>query len=125
MTLGPEEFDTGLRPEDLKSKRARFVVTPWGEFAFYGEPDGELFCAQAFCPHLLGPLYEGPCSERVVTCPWHQWRYRVDTGERVDDPSQEPIATCEVRIGTQGTLVLGRPARPLLEGDTESAGELD
>lgn len=79
---------------------------------------GEEFHAMAnFCVHQSGPLCEGPLTgqvtaadndwdwlyddeERIITCPWHGWRFDVKTGENVqDDRYQAPTYDVEVRDG--------------------------
>lgn len=35
------------------------------------------------CPHQGGPLSDGIVSERCVTCPLHNWRIDLETGEVV------------------------------------------
>ena len=35
------------------------------------------------CPHRAGPLSDGIVSERCVTCPLHNWRIDLETGEVV------------------------------------------
>ncbi len=37
----------------------------------------------AACPHRDGPLADGIVSERCVTCPLHNWRIDLHTGEVV------------------------------------------
>jgi len=32
------------------------------------------------CLHRGGPLGEGSLDDKVVTCPWHGWKYDVTTG---------------------------------------------
>ena len=109
MTSGTETFDTGLTRADLAEKAKRFVQTPWGPFALY--VDGErVFCLQPFCPHMDGPLFEGSIADGEVTCPWHGWRYRLETGERTDEPDpEECLRTCAVREGKDGRIVLEAP----------------
>ncbi len=78
-----QRFDTQIQVEALVPGRGTFVATPWGDMALY-RAEGEVFCAQAFCPHLEGPLFEGSQAGTVVTCPWHQWRFDLHSGRRVD-----------------------------------------
>jgi len=109
-------FDTGLRPEDLDPERPRPVESPWGTLALY-LVEGEVLAAEAFCPHLQGPLFQGTLSGSTVTCPWHLWRYELRSGRRVDaacppfGPDARPIRTYRVERTPAGTLAL-RPARP-------------
>jgi len=32
------------------------------------------------CPHASGNLSGGDVEAGIVTCPWHQWRFDLDTG---------------------------------------------
>lgn len=104
------EFDTGLAPEDVDPARPRPIDTPWGSFALY-EIGGELLAAQSFCPHLEGPLFQGTIAGDTITCPWHQWRFSLRTGARIDlggclRRAGDDLVTCDVRIGSRGTIVL-------------------
>ena len=46
----------------------------------------ELFALDNLCLHRGGPICEGEIKEGVVTCPWHGWSYRIQTGMMVQDP---------------------------------------
>jgi nitrite reductase/ring-hydroxylating ferredoxin subunit len=111
MSRPPEEFDTGIELHALDPERPRIVETPWGTMALY-RVDAEVFCSQAFCPHLEGPLFQGTLSGPTITCPWHQWRYDLRTGARIDParprsgPGSEHLARCGVSRSARGTLVL-------------------
>ena len=110
MNVPTSEFDTGLALADLVSKQAKFVKTPWGEFALY-ESNSELFCASAFCPHMEGPLFEGSIIAGIATCPWHSWRFRLSDGMRIDEEDCEHRLTiCKTRIGPAGTIIVLAPA---------------
>jgi nitrite reductase/ring-hydroxylating ferredoxin subunit len=62
------------------------------EDGFYAIDDG--------CLHMEGPLSEGWVDGRVVTCPWHAWKYDLSTGERVDRRgSPTRVYPVEVRDG--------------------------
>ena len=110
----PPHFDTGLEPAAIDPERPRAVETPWGVQALY-RIGGEILCAQAFCPHLGGPLFQGTLSGATVTCPWHQWRYDLLSGAPVDaarprgGPGSEPLRVFAVHVSSAGTLVL-RPS---------------
>ena len=51
------------------------------------EQSGTLVTWSALCPHRLGPLGEGTVKEGVVTCPWHGYRYDLETGQGCDGRS--------------------------------------
>jgi nitrite reductase/ring-hydroxylating ferredoxin subunit len=112
----PHEFDTGLEPGAIDPQRPRAVETPWGVQALY-RIGGEVLSSQAFCPHLGGPLFQGTLSGATVTCPWHQWRFDLRSGARVDParprrgPGSEPLRCSAVHLSSAGTLVLSHPQR--------------
>ena len=108
-------FDTGLRPDELGPEHPRPFDTPWGSFALH-RVAGRVVAAQSFCPHLLGPLFEGTRSGEEITCPWHAWRFSLVTG--VCAAGAEPalrerarLRFCDVEVGPRGTFVL-RPRGP-------------
>jgi hypothetical protein len=37
------------------------------------------------CPHRLGPLDLDAACDGVVTCPWHGYRFDIETGVCLDD----------------------------------------
>lgn len=112
-----EEFDTGLRPEELDPERPQPVDTPWGSFSLYlvGE---EWRAWQSFCPHMQAPLFGGTLSAGSVTCPWHLWTYSLTTGEFLGAPEDDEatergcLTPAEVRLGPRGTLLLGFRGEP-------------
>ena len=42
--------------------------------------DGSFYAISNTCLHRGGPLGEGDLESKVVTCPWHGWKYDVTTG---------------------------------------------
>lgn len=109
----PASFDTHLRVSDLDPERPELIETPWGSFALY-LVEGRVLCAQSFCPHLDGPLFQGTLSGETIACPWHQWRFSLASGRRVDaagvlSGGQPCLAVCAVTLGPGGTLVLAAP----------------
>lgn len=43
--------------------------------------DGELFVHAADCPHLRGPLGDAVQKDSEIMCPWHGYRFSVESGE--------------------------------------------
>ncbi len=99
-------FDTGILASDLSLDRATPFETPWGTFAIYPTPAGPK-AAEAFCPHMLGPLWEGTLASGTATCPWHQWTFDLSTGQCQASPAEEGagtgIRTLELTVGPRGT----------------------
>jgi nitrite reductase (NADH) small subunit/3-phenylpropionate/trans-cinnamate dioxygenase ferredoxin subunit len=42
--------------------------------------DGVFHATSDVCPHVGGPLGEGPVEGGIVICPWHGWAFDVRTG---------------------------------------------
>ena len=109
---GRREFDTGLPAAEIDPQRPLPVATPWGTVALY-VIEGELCAYEAFCPHMLGPLFAGSIADgRAVTCPWHAWRYDLRDGARIDDEcpadgeEARALERYDVRVSEQGTVVV-------------------
>jgi nitrite reductase/ring-hydroxylating ferredoxin subunit len=108
-------FDTGIRPSELDPARPRPIETPWGSYSLY-VVHNRVRAAQSFCPHLEGPLFQGTLSGETITCPWHEWRFSLVTGARVDlagrlFPSGARLSICPVSLSPHGTIVLWPPER--------------
>ena len=52
----------------------------------------------ATCPHLGGPLDEGPIEGDTVTCPWHGSVFSLGDGALIHGPAMMPVAAYEVRV---------------------------
>jgi nitrite reductase/ring-hydroxylating ferredoxin subunit len=52
------------------------------------------------CPHAEGSLSAGDVTGNVVTCPWHQWQFDLDTGACQDPPrAHVRVYPAEIRDG--------------------------
>ena len=60
---------------------------------------GSFYALDDTCPHRGGPLHEGEVEGGVVACPWHQWRFCLDTGASPVNPLS--------RVNTYPTRVEG------------------
>lgn len=87
-------FPLGVVLEDGR----RLCIVRHGD-AFYAVDDR--------CPHrdfaLSGGDVVGPC---VLECPWHGAQFDVRTGEVLQGPATDPIATYVVRV-EQGEIHVG------------------
>jgi nitrite reductase/ring-hydroxylating ferredoxin subunit len=109
------EFDTGIAPTELDRDHPTPLETPWGSMALYTVGE-RVLAAQAFCPHLEGPLFQGTISGDSITCPWHQWRFSLIDGKRLVVPAwlgtaRSALLICDVDVGPRGTFVLSNPRR--------------
>lgn len=70
--------------EDIPVLGSRVVnTTHHGDIAIFRNRDDEVFAVHDKCPHKGGPLSQGIVSGRVVTCPLHNWKIQLDSGEAV------------------------------------------
>jgi nitrite reductase/ring-hydroxylating ferredoxin subunit len=45
------------------------------------------------CPHMGGPLGEATvCKDATLECPWHGYRFSLETGRLVDNPNERIMA---------------------------------
>lgn len=63
------------------------VVEADGRLLALFNVEGTVHAIDNACPHRGGPLGEGDVEGRVVSCPWHAWRWDVTTGANVDNPA--------------------------------------
>ncbi len=70
-----------------------------------------LFAIDNVCPHRGAPLHDGFVHDGAVTCPWHQWDFRLSDGACLNVPKVR-IATypVEERDGTIWVNLEKQPA---------------
>lgn len=66
--------------------------------------EGRPHAIENACPHMAGPLGSGTCTDGVVTCPIHGWRFDVRTGEAPTNPNTR-VACFETRVVNDRVLV--------------------
>lgn len=62
---------------------SRVVNSAQGDIAVFRTADDEVFALYDKCPHKGGPLSQGLVAGKVVTCPLHAWKIRLENGEAV------------------------------------------
>jgi len=57
-------------------------------------PDRErLHVFRDVCPHMGGPLGEAAvCPDATLECPWHGYRFSLESGRLVDNPNERIMA---------------------------------
>jgi NADPH-dependent 2,4-dienoyl-CoA reductase/sulfur reductase-like enzyme/nitrite reductase/ring-hydroxylating ferredoxin subunit len=68
--------------------------------------DGTFFAIGGECSHYGGPLAEGVLSGMHVTCPWHQARFHIKTGELASPPALDSMARFETRVEGDKVFVI-------------------
>ncbi len=70
------------RPDALRFEPGAVVTVENQEIAIFPRAEGDGgYCALAnSCPHAGASLAEGHLSDGEVSCPWHGWRFDLETG---------------------------------------------
>lgn len=59
-------------------------VYPRGVNVLMVRANGEVYALEGKCAHMGCPLFCGTLSGTVLTCPCHDWRFDIQTGEFID-----------------------------------------
>ena len=70
----------------IPTRGARTVPVAGGEeVALFRTGDNQVFALVNRCPHKNGPLSQGIVHGHSVTCPLHNWRISLITGEALGE----------------------------------------
>ena len=67
--------------EDIPKLGARVVKTDTVEIAVFRTSGDQVFALKDECPHRKGPLSQGIVHDNTVTCPLHNWKIDLASGE--------------------------------------------
>ncbi len=95
---------------DIREGRARMAVVGGERIAVFRH-DGKVSCVSNVCQHQNGPLAEGRIVDGCITCPWHGYQYRPESGTS-PPPFTERIPTFNVQIREGRVLVDPKPNAP-------------
>jgi nitrite reductase/ring-hydroxylating ferredoxin subunit/DMSO/TMAO reductase YedYZ heme-binding membrane subunit len=116
--------------DDIPINRAVRVILPGagagagGVAVFRHGKHGELVHAVSnVCAHQMGPLAEGKIIDHCITCPWHGYQYRPDTGQS-PPPYTQRIATYPVQVRA-GRVFLHAPGLDARTGEQTRPLNLD
>jgi nitrite reductase/ring-hydroxylating ferredoxin subunit/DMSO/TMAO reductase YedYZ heme-binding membrane subunit len=79
-------------PEDRAA-----IVCAGGERVAIFRYDGKISAVSNVCRHQNGPLGEGRIVDGCITCPWHGYQYKPETGA-APPPFTERVSTYRVRV---------------------------
>ncbi|HEX4956170.1 MAG TPA: Rieske 2Fe-2S domain-containing protein [Thermoanaerobaculia bacterium] len=88
---------------EIPENRAR-IATLGGERVAVFRWDGKLSAVSNVCRHQNGPLGEGRVIDGCITCPWHGYQYRPETGAS-PPPFTEKVPTYRVRLVADRVLL--------------------
>lgn len=83
--------------EEIPRLGSRVVQTVKGEIALFRNGSDEVFALRDQCPHKGGPLSQGIVHGKRVTCPLHNWKIELASGEAVA-PDEGCAASYPVRV---------------------------
>ena len=95
---------------EIPHNRAR-IATIAGERVAIFKYDGRVSAISNVCQHQNGPLGEGRIIDGCVTCPWHGYQYRPETGAS-PPPFTEKVPTFRVSIINGRVFVDPKPLPP-------------
>jgi nitrite reductase (NADH) small subunit len=75
------------------------------KIAVFHTRQGEVYAAQAECPHKKGPLADGLLGGNTLVCPLHSWKFDLSTGAS-SDSGQCSLKTYPARLSRAGQIVV-------------------
>lgn len=103
-TLAVPGHGMGMVPvgdDDMVAEGASLRLSIDGTVLTLARLGGQLYAFQEFCTHRYGPLSEGELKGCAVSCPWHQSKFDVRTGEVISGPAKLPLRTFRVEVREQ------------------------
>jgi nitrite reductase (NADH) small subunit len=71
---------------ELPVATSKTVMVNGKEFGLYNV-EGKVYACENTCGHQGAPLADGRLEGKVITCPWHSWKYDVTSGVCTRDDS--------------------------------------
>ena len=71
---------------------------------------GRFYAVANRCPHANGPLVDGKLEGATVSCPVHESRFDLETGEPLCGPTSRPATTFETHV-EEGSVFVGPRTR--------------
>ena len=96
---------------DRIPEKCATVVSLSGERVAVFRYDGKVSAISNVCQHQNGPLGEGRIIDGCVTCPWHGYQYKPESGA-APPPFKEKIPTFRVKVVEGAVFVHPRPNPP-------------
>ena len=67
--------------EEIPKLGARVLEVEDGSIALFRTSDDQVFALRDACPHQQGPLSQGIVAGHTVTCPLHNWKIDLESGQ--------------------------------------------
>ena len=94
---------------DIPKLGSRVVKTDTVDIAVFRTASDEVFALKDECPHRKGPLSQGIVHDRTVTCPLHNWKIDLASGE-AKAPDEGCARNYPVKV-ENGRVLLGMAAQ--------------
>lgn len=91
--------------EDIPRLGARVLKTDTADIAVFRTAADQVFALRDRCPHKGGPLSQGIVHGGTVTCPLHNWKIDLASGE-AQGPDQGCTNSYPVKVEA-GVVYLG------------------
>ncbi|MDH3948008.1 MAG: nitrite reductase small subunit NirD [Gammaproteobacteria bacterium] len=91
--------------DDIPRLGARVVKTDTVDIAVFRTANDKVFALKDECPHRKGPLSQGIVHDTTVTCPLHNWKIDLASGE-AKAPDEGCTRSYPVRV-ENGRVFLG------------------
>ena len=93
-------LDIGVTTQIAPGTARTLPVQGGAEIAVFHTIRGEFYALVNSCPHKQGPLSQGIIHGDTVTCPLHNWRISLKSGEALgDDEGCTPTIPLKVDAG--------------------------
>ena len=83
--------------DDIPKLGSRVVTTDTMKIAIFRTSDNRVFALRDACPHKQGPLSQGIVHGTTVTCPLHNWKIDLASGEALG-PDEGCTNVFETRV---------------------------
>lgn len=90
--------------EDIPVLGSRIIYLNETKVAIFRTSENEVFAINDECPHKQGPLSQGIVHDRSVTCPLHNWKIDLASGEALG-PDEGCVNTFKTKIES-GTVFI-------------------
>lgn len=95
---------TAAQLDDIPVLGSRIVRHAQQEIALFRCADDSVFALRNQCPHKKGPLSEGIVHGQTVTCPLHNWKIDLASGE-AQGPDEGCTNTFEVKVESGAVML--------------------
>jgi NADPH-dependent 2,4-dienoyl-CoA reductase/sulfur reductase-like enzyme/nitrite reductase/ring-hydroxylating ferredoxin subunit len=95
---------------DLNINSLNKVTVDGEDYLVVPTEDGVHVCGNS-CPHAGASLHSGHWDGETVTCPWHNSRFDVKTGEVLAPPSLDGLQTYKA-YEEEGSIYIGEAKKP-------------